>query len=356
LDEIRAHARDRIPPGPIAGLLAGDRVSAICAAYLAERQGLLFHPVEAMESCAQRLLARERLRSAGLRVAAAFLVSSTASFEDAIHRTSFPCVLKPVRFTGGQGVMLANTPDEFREVFHRLQRMTGATPGEYFLVEEFVAGEEFSFYGFAVSSQLHTLALFDKSSLSTGAAFEDRLLTTPSRQPKHVTAELLHTAHLAAQAMGLGNGPVSVEMRWDGRRTVVLEVNPFLPPLPVCRSLSPKGSNTFGELMLLASAGRTAPTFETSQAAGVGYLALPEPGIFEGLDGVDAALAVELVDEVLPCLPIGAVGCPPPEGNHRAAVVIARGGSAEGVEQSLEEALRRISVRISPARVSSASR
>lgn len=349
LDEIRAHAQDRIPPGPIAGLLAGDRVSAICAAYLAERQGLLFHPVEAMETCSQRLLARECLRSAGLQVASAFLICSSASFEDAIHRTSFPCVLKPVRFTGGQGVMRADSPDEFREVFHRLQCITGVAGDEYFLVEEYIGGEECSFYGFAVSSQLHMLALFDRPLGDEGPAFQDKLLTSPSRKPTHVTAELAHTARLAAQAMGLNNGPVSVEMRWDGRRAVVLEVNPFLPPPAVCRALSPKGAYSFGELMLLASAGRRAPVLEFQGAAGVGYLALPGPGVFEGLDGMDAARDVDLIDEVVPCLPEGGMACPPPDGNHRAAVLIARGGSAGQVEASLLEALKRLSVRVRPA-------
>ncbi|HPT25139.1 MAG TPA: ATP-grasp domain-containing protein [Bryobacteraceae bacterium] len=354
LDEIRAHAQDRIPPGPIAGLLAGDRVSAICAAYLAERQGLLFHSVEAMETCAQRLLARECLRAAGLQVAPAFLISSTASFEDAIHRTSFPCVLKPVRFTGGQGVMRADTPDEFHEVFHHLQGMTGIAQSEYFLVEEYIPGEECSFYGFAVAAQMNTLALFDRRSSEDGPAFQDKLLTSPSRKPKQVSAELAYTANLAAQAMGLCNGPVSVEMRWDGRRAIVLEVNPFLPPPAVCRALSPRGTYSFGELMLLASAGRATPALEPSHAAGVGYLSLPGPGIFEGLDGVEAALDVDLVDEVSACLPEGGMACPPPDGNHRAAVLIARGHSASEIEASLLQAMSRLSVRMSPAQFAGA--
>jgi len=354
LDEIRAHAQDRIPPGPISGLLAGDRISAICAAYLAERQGLLFHSVEAMETCAQRLLARECLRAAGVQVASAFLISSAASFEDAIHRTAFPCVLKPIRFTGGQGVMRVDSPDEFRGAFQRLQRITGVDRREYFLVEEYIPGDECSFYGFAVDSRMYTLALFDRSTREDGSAFQDKLMTSPSRQAKQVTAELAHTAHLAAQAMGLNNGPVSVEMRWDGRRASVLEANPFLPPPAVCRALSPKGTYYFGELMLAAVAGLTEPVLQSSHAAGIGYLSFPGPGVFVSLDGVDAALDVELIDEVIACLPEGGLASPPPEGSHRAAVLIARGGDVAAVEGSLIEAMARLSVRMSPAQYAGA--
>ena len=349
LDEIRAHARVRVPTGAISGLLAGDRVSAICAAYIAEQQGLAFHSVEAMETCAQRLLARECLKASGIQVAEAFLIPSTAGFEDAIHRTSFPCVLKPVRFTGGQGVLRADGPDEFRDVLNRLKGIAGEGAHEYFLVEEYVGGEEFVFHGFAVAGRLHSLALFDKPSGKTGPAFQDVILTTPSRHPRNVTAELMHVAGLAVSAMRLDNGPVSVEMRWDGKRAVVLEVNPFLPPLPVCWALSPKGRNAVGEAMLLASAGLEPPVLPFHHAAGVGYLALPGPGMFEGLDGVEEATGPDGADEAQACLDAGQMGYPPPEGNQRAAFLTARGGTAEEVEQRLRRALSALSVRISPA-------
>lgn len=349
LDEIRTHVRDMVPAGAIAGLLAGDRVSAICAAYIAEQRGLAFHSVESMETCAQRLLARECLKASGLRVAGAFLVASAAGFEDAIHRTRFPCVLKPVRFTGGQGVMRADSPDEFREIFNKLRAITGEGAHEFFLVEEYVGGEEFAFFGFSVSGRLHPLALFDKPSGKTGPTFQDTILTAPSRHPRNVTAELMHTARLAASSMRLDNGPVSVEMRWDGRCAIVLEVNPFLPPLPVCWALSPKGRNAVGEAMLLASAGLEPPVPQCHHAAGVGYLPLPGPGIFEGLDGIDKALGAGGADEVVACLEPGQMGYPPPEGNQRAAFVTARGDTAEAVETRLRRALSLLSARISPA-------
>lgn len=355
LDEIRAHSRARLPETGIAGLLAGDRISAICAAYIAERHGLAFHPVEAMETCAQRLLARECLKASGLKVASAFLVSTLAGHEDAVHRTSFPCVLKPVRFTGGQGVMRADSPDQFRDVFDRLRRMTGQERHEFILVEEYVEGAEFAFHGFCVSGRLHPLALLDKPAGKKGPSFEDLIVTSPSRQPRNVTAELMRTAEQAAVAMRLDNGPVSVEMRWDGLRVWVLEINPFLPPLPVCRALSPKGRNAVGEAMLLASAGLAAPAVEARHAAGVGYVAVPGAGVFEGIEGIAAALAVEGADEIIPLLEEGSFAVPPPEGNQRAAAVTVRAADPGLAELAIREALSLLSVRMSPARQAGAA-
>ncbi|MBE0658362.1 MAG: ATP-grasp domain-containing protein [Bryobacteraceae bacterium] len=348
MDEIRAHARARLPESGIAGLLAGDRISAICAAYAAERLGLAYHPVEAMETCAQRLLARECLKASGLTVAPAFLVSTQAGFEDALHRTAFPCVLKPVRFTGGQGVMRADSPDEFREVYNRLRLITGEERREFILVEEYVEGDEFVFHGYAVSGWLHALALLDKPSGTRGPAFQDSILTSPSRHPRNVTAELMRTAELAASAMRLDNGPVTVEMRWDGHRAFVLEINPFLPPLPVCRALSPKGRNAVGEAMLLASAGLAAPAFQTHHAAGVGYIALPEAGVFDGIEGMEQALSVEGLDEVIPFMEAGEAGVPPPAGNQRAAAVMARAATPDAAEQAVRQALSLLTVKMSP--------
>jgi biotin carboxylase len=349
MDEIRAHARARLPESGIAGLLAGDRISAICAAYAAERLGLAYHPVEAMETCAQRLLARECLKAAGLSVAPAFLVCTQAGFEEALHRTAFPCVLKPVRFTGGQGVMRADGPDEFRDVFEKLRRMLDVEQREFILVEEYVEGDEFVFHGFSVSGWLHALALLDKPAGKTGPSFQDSIVTSPSRHPRNVTAELMRTAELAASAMRLDNGPVSVEMRWDGRKAYVLEINPFLPPLPVCRALSPKGRNAVGEAMLMASAGIAAPALETHHAAGVGYIALPEAGVFEGIEGMERALSVEGLDEVIPFMEAGEAGVPPPAGNQRAAAVTARAATADAAEQAVRQALSMVTVKMSQA-------
>lgn len=349
MDEIRAHCRARLPEAGIVGLLAGDRISAICAAYVAERLGLAFHPVEAMETCAQRLLARECLKTSGLRVAPAFLISTLSGHEDALHRTAFPCILKPIRFTGGQGVMRADSPDEFRDVFEKLRVMTGRERHEFILVEEYVDGDEFAFHGFCVSGRLHSLALLDKPSGKPGPAFQDIIVTSPSRYPRNITIELIRTAELAASAMRLDNGPVSVEMRWDGRCAYVLEINPFLPPLPVCRALSPKGRNAVGEAMLLASAGLAAPAVETHHAAGVGYLPLPEAGVFDGIDGTDLAQRVEGVDEIIPFMQSGETGIPPPSGNHRAAAVTAKTATAEDAETAVRKALSLLKVRMSPA-------
>ncbi|MBA3974230.1 MAG: hypothetical protein C0504_08450 [Candidatus Solibacter sp.] len=355
LDEIRAHSRARLPETGIAGLLAGDRISAICAAYLAERLGLAFHPVEAMETCAQRLLARERLKASGIAVAPAFLVSTMAGHEDALHRTAFPCVLKPVRFTGGQGVMRADTPDEFRDVYNRLRRMTGEQRHEFILVEEYIEGDEFAFHGFCISGRLHPLALLDKPAGKMGPSFADVIVTSPSRQPRDITAELMRTAERAVSAMRLENGPVSVEMRWNGRRACVLEINPFLPAPPVCRALSPKCRNAVAEAMLLASAGLAAPALETHHAAGVGYLALPWPGVFEGIEGTGRALAVEGVDEIIPFMETGQSGVPPPAGNQRAAAVTARAPTADEAECAIREALSMLSVRMRTARFAGAA-
>jgi hypothetical protein len=212
-----------------------------------------------------------------------------------------------------------------------------------------VGGDEFTFHGYAVHGRLHPLALLDKPSGKRGPSFEDVIVTAPSRHPRNVTAELSRTAELAAGAMRLDNGPVTVEMRWDGRQTYVLEVNPFLPPLPVCRALSPRGRNAVGEAMLLASAGLAAPALETHHAAGVAYVALPGAGVFEAIEGTEAALGVEGVDQMIPLIEAGQAGVPPPLGNQRAAALTARAATAAEAEAALREALSLLSVRMRPA-------
>ena len=72
--------------------------------------------------------------------------------------------------------------------------------------------------------------------------------------------------------------------------------------------------------------------------------------MFEGIEGMERALNVEGLDEVIPFMAAGEAGVPPPAGNQRAAAVTAKAATAEAAEKAVREALSLLTVTMSPAR------
>ena len=131
--------------GPFDGILAvGDRPACV-AAQAAEHLGnLRFHPAEAARAAANKLLARERFRAAGMLVPEfRRLPLAEARSEALVAGVRFPCVLKPLDSSASRGVIRANNREEFRAAAERISRMqTGDV-----LVEDYIPGREFALEG-----------------------------------------------------------------------------------------------------------------------------------------------------------------------------------------------------------------
>ena len=77
------------------------------------------------------------------------------------EQVSYPCVLKPLRFSGSRGVIRANDEKEFVQAFTRLKRLLLSEGyGEYeteFLVEDFIPGFEVAVEGLLTHGELKVL-------------------------------------------------------------------------------------------------------------------------------------------------------------------------------------------------------
>src|ERR1700680_862579 len=90
--------------GPFDGILAvGDRPACI-AAQAAEHLGLRFHPAQAAEAAANKLLAPEHFRPSGMQVPK-FRQMRLA--DTGLAQIQSPCVLKPLDSSASRGVIRA---------------------------------------------------------------------------------------------------------------------------------------------------------------------------------------------------------------------------------------------------------
>jgi biotin carboxylase len=312
----------------------GDR-PAVLAAAAAEALCIPFHPLAAAQACNDKYLARQFYRAAGLRVPQFFRDSLGSAPEDLALRAPYPCVLKPLGLSASRGVIRANDPREFTEAFHRIRKM-----GEKHLqVESYIPGREFAIEGLVTAGRLQPLTIFDKPDPLEGPYFEETIYVTPSREPEAIQQELLATAACAVRALGLRHGPVHLELRHNEAGAWILETA-ARPIGGLCaRALRFSPDRPLEELILRHALGENiAKTEPADPASGVMMIPFPKGGIYESVEGLDQARAVDGIEDVVITAKKGQRLIPLPEGASYLGFIFARGNTPAEVESALRRA------------------
>ncbi len=334
----------------------GDRALRT-AARAAQALGLPHHSPAAAEACRNKFVARQRLQAAGLRVPPFLRFSLRQDPRARLQEVPFPCVLKPLSLSASQGVIRADSPEEFLAAFARIQRLL-QEPGmqvlreetsEWLLVEGFIPGQEVVLEGLFDRGQLRVLALFDKPDPLDGPYFEETILVTPSRLPGPTQGEIIRTVKHAARALGLCHGPLHAELRLPPEGPRVLEVAARSIGGLCSRALRFRAGLSLPELILRHAWGLPIdPVVREDAAAGVMMIPIPRAGVFQGVEGVEEARRVPGIEDIAitakPAHPLR----PLPEGSSYLGFIFARDSSPEKVEQALREAHRRLRFRLAP--------
>jgi biotin carboxylase len=326
-----------------------DDDTAVIAAAVARRLGLRGNPVAAALAARDKRLQRELLAEAGVPVPRFAPYPITADPAALARTVEYPCVLKPLRLAASRGVIRADGPDEFVTAFKRLAAILAepevaacGDPARWVLVEAFVPGPEFALEGLLQAGRLTVLALFDKPDPLDGPFFEETIYVTPSRLPPAAQRAIAATAQAAATALGLVEGPVHAELRFNDRGPWLIE----LAARPIggrCSDTLRFGGSPLEEVVIRHALGMEQPTLERDgQAAGVMMIPVPGAGELREVRGVDEARAVPLVGDVVITAHRGQRLVPLPEGARYPGFIFARGPSPEAVEGALRDAYRRL--------------
>jgi len=315
--------------------------------------GVPYNSPESVLACRDKFLSRERFRAAGLLVPEFHRVAIADGPEHAARESSYPCVLKPLGLSASRGVIRANDPREFIAAFRRIAALL-ADPdiarlhedqNRFVQVETFIPGREFALEGILQDGRLRVLALFDKPDPLDGPYFEETIYVTPSREDAVTRREIVGTTERAVQALGLTRGPIHAEVRVNPRGVWMLEVA-ARPIGGLCARVLPG----LEELILRHAAGQDVASVAMARgAAGVMMIPIPGQGIYAGLDGVEAAGAVEAIEDVIITAKQGQKLVPLPEGNSYLGFIFARADSPQRVEQALRAAHERLRFEIATA-------
>jgi len=352
VDQALAFHRD----SPVTAALGVDDDTVILATAINLALGRPTNPLPAVEAARDKFLQREALRTAGVPVPDFAL--HDLGLDPATHAGTapYPCVLKPLRLAGSRGVIRADDPAQFVAAFRRIRSLLQGREirdcgpaGRQLLVEAFVSGPEVALEGLLEKGRLHVLALFDKPDPLDGPFFEETLYVTPSRLPEDAQRALAGVAEDAAHAIGLVEGPVHAELRWNDRGAWLLE----LAARPIggrCSAALRFGTDiTLEEVVLRHALGLPLPSL-TREPRASGVMMIPVPGqggMLRGVKGTERARATPGVDDVV----ITATGqklVPWPEGSRYPGFIFAHGARPEDVEFALRAAHRQLEWELEP--------
>ena len=342
---------------PIDAILAIGDQPTLTAALASQALGLPYNPPEAVAACRNKFKLRRLLRKAALAVPDFACYSVNQDESQIAQSIRYPCVLKPLSLSGSQGVIRADSPDQFKEAFKRIAallksptiQVTRERTHDRILVEDYIEGKEVALEGILDRGRLKVLALFDKPDPLEGPFFEETLYVTPSRLAPQIQSQVARSTARAIQALGLVDGPIHAELRVNGRAPWLLEV--------AARSIGGLCSRTlhFGtgmsleELIVRHALRMKTPSFQRKKvAAGVMMIPIPKAGYFHGLTGMDKALTLDGIEEIAITAKVGQKLVPLPEGSSYLGFIFARSVSPVMVEKILRTAHSKLKFEITP--------
>lgn len=329
----------------VMAILAIDDRGAVIAATASARLGLPHNDPDSALAARDKLVMRQRLHAAGVPVPAYQSYPANADPASIAETVPYPCVVKPLLLSGSRGVIRADSPDEFTMAFNRTRSILDGSgmPPELndILVERFVKGVEVALEGLLTDGQLETLALFDKPDPLDGPFFEETIYVTPSRLPADVQAAISSRTAEAATAIGLREGPVHAELRFDRATGEIWTIELAGRSIGgLCSSVLDFGAGiSLEELILRHAAGirRTAQRMDAG-AAGVMMIPIPHSGMLRGVSGVADAMKVQDITGVEITAPLNQPILALPEGSSYLGFIFARSNSPEKAELALRTA------------------
>jgi biotin carboxylase len=340
--------------GPFDGILAVADRPTLLAALAAEKLGIPYNSPASVEAARNKFLARRRFESAGLPVPRYYRVALGQDPAEAATRATYPCVLKPLGLSASRGVIRADNPDQFAAAFHRIEALLARPEilvmreeqNRYIQIESFIEGREFAIEGLLTGGRLKTLAVFEKPDPLDGPFFEETIYLTP---PRTDSSELIAATETAIRALGLTYGPIHAELRYDGHTAWVLEVA-ARPIGGLCaKTLRFTGGMSLEELLLRHAVGEDISRAALEPgASGVMMIPIDRAGVFEGVEGVDAARQVPGVTSIEITAKPGHALEPLPEGSTYLGFIFARAENPEQVDLALRAAHAKLQFQIAP--------
>lgn len=200
---------------------AGTDVCMKTVGRVCDAMGLNGLSYEASKVAVDKMLMKSRYEEYGVRTARFRQVSfDDTDIKKTVQELEFPLIFKSVDSSGSRGIIRV---DSFEEFDSAIQYVRENTRKDYFLVEEFIEGEEFGAQAFAYDGNVSFI-------LSHGDYVYQGDTGVPIGHyaPYNLSEEVIEDAKMqlrrAVKAMGLDNCAINADFILKNGKTYVLEI------------------------------------------------------------------------------------------------------------------------------------
>lgn len=191
----------------------------LTVAYVSEQLGLpCYVDYETARNVTNKSYMKEIFAQRGIS-SARFAVMAELE-EEKIAHLRYPLIVKPVDCNSSKGVRKVGNLEELRTAFDEAVRLSRTDTA---IVEEFVEGPELSVDVYVEDGVAHVLAVSQLDKIPA----EDKFVIFRSKAPLNMSAAVQEhirvTAQQIADAFGLKDSPMLIQMISDGERVYVLE-------------------------------------------------------------------------------------------------------------------------------------
>lgn len=337
-DAVLKVAREKQVDGIVT---AGTDVAVITIGKVCDELGLCGLSFEAAKIASDKMLMKECYEANGVRTARFRKVHFEDDLEEAIRDLEYPLIFKAVDSSGSRGITRVNTKEDIPGA---VAAVKATTRKDYYIVEEFIIGEEFGAQAFVYGGKLQ-FVLPHGDYVFVGDTGVPVGHFAPYDLSEEVLQDVFDQTEKAIKAMKLDNCAINADFIMKDQKTYVLEIGGRSGATCLAELVSIYYGFDYYEKIIQAALGE-APSFPQNQAVpnASKLLMSDKDGIIRSIANHNAPS--ENIYEVQFDYTVGDAVKKFHVGPHRIGHVITKGTTLEEATASLDEALKNIEIRV----------
>jgi biotin carboxylase len=327
---------------PISAVLPGFEYYVPLAAHISHQLGLPGLPLESVNALRYKNIMRKSLEAQGIRVPKSMVIKDSSELVNATKYVGFPCVLKPIDLSGSIHVSKTENISQLEVAYELLCTDTFVdfdhSLNSTVLLEEYIAGDEFSVEGYVQDGIIHFVSLTEKL-LTPEPYFVEIGHIVQAELPDNISREILNYTESIIKTLQVNLGVFHCEVRVAEEGPILMEIAARLPGDKICDLIfSACGVNLY-EVMIMTYLGEhfLLQLTQTQKFAGICFIISNTLKKYQKIDGLEILQNISGFQEFGILIPPGDIIPKPTNFRGRIAYAIFVADSYQSVKAKLSK-------------------